>query len=74
MTEAKAGAKSNPNHHASSSSKSTLIGNAVQPKTQMHQKNLKSQASRRADIDSHGQNGFTSRTVRTSFSEQQVCK
>ena len=31
-------------------------------------------ATRRADIDSHGKNGFTSRSIRTNFGDQQVSK
>ena len=39
----------------------------------MVQKAAKAQAAtRRADIDSHGKNGFTSRSIRTNFGDQQV--
>ena len=72
--EAKADAKANPSHHAPAASKSSMIGNAVQPKAQVHQKNSNNKATRRADIDSHGKNGFTSRSIRTNFGEQQVIK
>ena len=65
-TEAKAEAKANPSHHAPATS------NAVKPKTQVHQKNSKKQATRRADIDTIGKSGFTSRTIRANFGEQQV--
>ena len=71
-TEAKADAKANPTHHATATSKTSMIGNAVQPKAQVHPKNSKNQATRRADIENHGKNGFTSRSIRTNFGEQQV--
>jgi hypothetical protein len=72
IAEAKADAKSNPNHHATAAAKSSLIGSAVQPNSQMHQKTSKNQASRRADIDTHGKNGFTSRSIRGNFGDQQT--
>ena len=71
--EAKADAKASPNHHSATSSKSSIIGNAVKPKGQMAAKGAKAQAAtRRADIDSHGKNGFNARTIRTNFGDQQV--
>ena len=70
---AEANAKADPGHHATSASKSSLIGAAVQSKAHMHQKASKDQGTRRADIDTHGKNGFTSRSI-SNFGGQQVCR
>ena len=40
---------------------------AVQSKAHMHQKTKKNQANRRADVDNHGKNGFTSRSITRSI-------
>lgn len=69
---AEADAKANPSRHATAASKSSLIGAAVQSKAHMHQKTSKDQGTRRADIDTHGKNGFTSRSISANFGGQQV--
>ena len=70
--EAKAEGKSNSKHHGTDPSESTLIGNAVQHKSKMHHKSSDNQSSRRADINSQGKTGFTSRSIYTTYGQPQV--
>ena len=70
--EAKAEGKSISKHHGTDPSESTLIGNAVQHKSKMHHKSSDNQSSRRADINSQGKTGFTSRSIYTTYGQPQV--
>ena len=72
--EAKAEGKSISKHQGTAPSESTLIGNAVQHKGKMHHKSSDNQSSRRADINSQGKTGFTSRSIYTTYGQPQVAK
>ena len=72
--EAKAEGKSISRHQGADPSASTLIGNAVQHKVKMHHKSSDNQSSRRADINSQGKTGFTSRSIYTTYGQPQVAK